>query len=494
MTEEVTNQLSKLSGLRVISRAAVASFKDGRAELPRMVKELGIGSVVAGTVREDGTRVRVNVELIDARVGTGDLVRAVRSRGRRRVRGAERHRAPRRRGLNASVTLDEQARLGKRPTSSVAAYELFVRARNAPGEDLRGAAEHPDRSAASGDRVWIRSLPRPTARSPTRSYFQAAYGDLSGLARGLDAAHKALAIDPQLASAHHGLAMNLQQQSGGCTRRCAAHRKAVELDPSDTGGLIDLSFSEATAGRYDEALKHSTRALELQPEHADRNYHVGVALLCLDDDARTERYLDRGGRAIPQRHAPQVLLAFLDLRRGQPQAAVERIRAAAEKAPNNIEVLLTRAEILTFAGAADAPEVVRSLARARGRRPVPQCAVPGQAGARLPPAARRVDRRRRRRSSTRSRPPTESRSWPERLADGVHAERGRARAPRPVDRRRSTSSTAPTPRDGGTGGRSRSTRCSRRSARSRDSRSCCRASRPTSRRCGRGPTTPGCRE
>jgi hypothetical protein len=54
-------------------------------------------------------------------------------------------------------------------------------------------------------------------------------------------------------------------------------------------------------------------------------------------------------------------LAFLDLRRGQPHAAIERIRAAAEKAPNDIEVLLTRAEILTFAGTADAPEIVRSL-------------------------------------------------------------------------------------------------------------------------------------
>ena len=55
------------------------------------------------------------------------------------------------------------------------------------------------------------------------------------------------------------------------------------------------------------------------------------------------------------------MLSFLDLRRGQPQAAVDRIRAAAERAPANIELLLTRAEVLTFAGAPDAPQIVRSL-------------------------------------------------------------------------------------------------------------------------------------
>ena len=69
MTQEVTSQLSKLSALRVIGSTAVAQFKDPRSQLSTLAKELGIGSVVTGTVREQGTRVRVNVELIDAQSG-----------------------------------------------------------------------------------------------------------------------------------------------------------------------------------------------------------------------------------------------------------------------------------------------------------------------------------------------------------------------------------------------------------------------------------------
>ena len=126
MTEEITGRLSQLSALRVVGRTAVAPFKDPRSQLAAMGKELGIGSVVAGTVREDAGRVRVNVELLDAQSGqtiwseqdhrAGVDLFAAQSDIAFRVSEA----------LKASVTLEEQARLGKRPTSSVAAYELFV--------------------------------------------------------------------------------------------------------------------------------------------------------------------------------------------------------------------------------------------------------------------------------------------------------------------------------------------------------------------------------
>jgi len=360
MTEEVTNQLSKLSGLRVISRASVASFKGGRAELPRMVKDLGIGSVVTGTVREDASRVRVNVELIEANSGQviwsdqydreGVDVFAAQSDIALRVAGA----------LKASVTLDEQARLGTRPTTSVAAYELFVRARTPPGK----TSEERIKNAIDLLRQAIALDPRfaeAYSEIANQSYFQAAYGDLSAFTRGMDAAQKALAIDPQLASAYHGLAMNLHQV-GRLQEALRAHRKAVELKPSYAGALADISFSEATAGRYDDALRDAQSAVELTRRAGlSGSYHVGVALLGLDDDARTERYLVTGATRFPDNARLQILLSFLDLRRGQPQAAVDRMRAAADKAPNNIEVLLTRAEVFTFAGARDAPDVVSSL-------------------------------------------------------------------------------------------------------------------------------------
>ncbi len=116
MTDEVTSRLSKLSALRIVGRAAVAAFKSGRSDLPGMVKELGIGSLVTGTVREDGSRVRVNVELMDARSGQviwseqydREGVDVFSAQSDIALRIAE--------ALQATVTLEEQSRVGKRPT------------------------------------------------------------------------------------------------------------------------------------------------------------------------------------------------------------------------------------------------------------------------------------------------------------------------------------------------------------------------------------------
>ena len=359
MTQEVTSQLSKLSALRVIGTTAVAQFKDPRHQLSVLAKELGIGSAVTGTVREEGVRVRVNVELIDAHSGQmiwseqydreGVDLFAAQSDIALRVGQA----------LNASVTLEEQARIGKRPTSSVAAYELLMRARNAPGntsEERLKASIDLLRRAAEVDPRFAEAY----SQMANDYYFLGAYGDLSALPRGVDAANKALEIDPDLASGYHGLALNLHQL-GRLRQALPAYRKAITLDPSYTEGLYDLTFGENTAGRYDEALRYARRGLELTPNTATGYYHAGVSLLQLDDDGRTERFLTAAAARFPNAMRLQILLAFLHLRRGQPQAALDRIRAAAEKTPNNIEVLLTRAEIETFAGAPDAPDHVGSL-------------------------------------------------------------------------------------------------------------------------------------
>ena len=127
----------------------------------------------------------------------------------------------------------------------------------------------------------------------------------------------------------------------------------------------------------------------------------------LGDDAQTEQYLTEKAERSPNLTRLPLALALLELRRGQPRAAVERVRALAVELPGNIEVLLTRAEIFMFAGTADASEIVQSLMARAADGLVHKCALPGEAAARVLPAPGRAHRGRRRRSSTQSSPPTE---------------------------------------------------------------------------------------
>src|SRR6185503_19386347 len=139
--------------------------------------------------------------------------------------------------------------------SSVAAYELFRRALSTRGktqderlkaqiELLRQAvAVDPQFAAAYGELA-------------NAYYFLGSYGDPSALARGVDAANRALQIDPALAPGHRGLALNLHQQ-GRLSEALSSYRRAVDLDPNYTNGLNDFAFGLNTAGRYSESLRYS---------------------------------------------------------------------------------------------------------------------------------------------------------------------------------------------------------------------------------------------
>jgi TolB-like protein/Flp pilus assembly protein TadD len=358
MTDEVTSQLSKLSTLRIVGRPAVAAFKSGRSDLPGMVKELGIGSLVTGTVREDGSRVRVNVELMDARSGQvlwseqydREGVDVFSAQSDIALRIAE--------ALQATVTLEEQSRVGKRPTASVAAYQLFIRERGMRGGTRATLLERIDllNQAIALDPRFALAY----ARIAEHYQFLASFGDTSAPAKSIDAAHKALAIDPQLAQAHHALGLGTFQ-AGQLRESLAAMQKSTELDPSFISGLVDFGQALNTAGRFDEALHSAKRALPLMPNQATVYYHVGMHLVYLDADSRAERFLAPAAVRFPAATRLQILLSYLDLRRGRPDAALDRIRRTVDNAPTNVEALLTRLEVAALMGSADAGRYAEPL-------------------------------------------------------------------------------------------------------------------------------------
>ncbi len=358
MTEEVTNQLSKLSALRVVGRTAVAKFKDARTDLPAMVQELGIGSVVTGTVREDGSRVRVNVELMDARSRRQiwseqydrEGVHVFEAQSDIALRVAE--------ALRASVTLEEQSRIGRRPTGSVAAYELFVRGRAMTRANRATLTESIDilKQAVALDPQFALAL----TELAMRYQFLGLFGDTSAAAKSVDAAHRALAIDSQLAQAHHALGVGTFQ-TGHLQEALAAFHKAVALDPNYGYALNDYGVTLNAAGRFDEALHWAKRSLQLTPNQSTPYYHVGLHLLSLDDDSRTERFLTAAATRFPSSVRLQILLAFLDLRRGRADAALDRIRRTVDKTPRDVEGLLARSEIATLVGSPEAERFTQPL-------------------------------------------------------------------------------------------------------------------------------------
>lgn len=362
ITDDVASQLSKVSALRVVSRAAVAGVKTPKKAFGALAQELGVGSVVTGTVREDRRHVRVTVELADARSARvlwsdrydREITDVFAVQGEIAQRVAE--------ALDTSLTLEEQAQLGKRPTSSVAAYQLFIRGRAAYFEEkqLQKALDllH---QAVEADPDFALAY----AYLSRFSGFAAMRGDPTAPLRGIAAAHRALAIDPQLAPAQHGLGLNLYL-SGRIGEALTTLRRSIELDPSFATGLDDLSLVEVVKGRFDESLAHAKQGMQLQRNQSVAYYHVSVPLQLLDDDERTVRFLSDATTRFPASSNLQEIWAFADLRAGRTQLALNRTRHVLEEAPRDFSARVAYAEIATFAGAADAPSATDALPQKDG--------------------------------------------------------------------------------------------------------------------------------
>jgi tetratricopeptide (TPR) repeat protein len=179
---------------------------------------------------------------------------------------------------------------------------------------------------------------------------------------GFIAARKAIALDPELTDGWFALG-DLESTVFKLSDARRAYLKALALNPSHGGAMADLANVYVALGRYDEALDWSLRNQQLDPTAIHAPYHVGIGLMPLGDDSATGRYLLEAERRLPAEPRIQILLAWLDLRRGRNQAALERAHRVMGNDPDNTEIPPNLGELAVMAEAPDAERLIEPLAR-----------------------------------------------------------------------------------------------------------------------------------
>jgi TolB-like protein/Flp pilus assembly protein TadD len=146
--DEILNNLAKIAQLKVVSRTSVMQYRgEAKRDLRQIGHALGVANVLEGTVRRDGSRVRVSTELIDARHDNTiwadsydrDLadIFAIQSEVAQTIAGK----------LAAALTPEEKKRIEAKPTDSLEAYDLYLRAKALVAGVRIIAAEKPLREA-----------------------------------------------------------------------------------------------------------------------------------------------------------------------------------------------------------------------------------------------------------------------------------------------------------------------------------------------------------
>jgi TolB-like protein len=347
ITEEIRGQLSQVSALRLLSRNALDGY-DG--DVARAVRELGIRNIVDGSIRVEGSRVRVSAELVDASTQQTrwsdnydrDLadVLAVQSEIAQQIAGA----------LTLSLSPAERERIDKRLTENLEAYALYLQTQPAPAFDrarnleaiaqLRKALVLDPGFAAAQARIGFRLI------------IMGYYDDASFVDKGLAEAQAALRTDPSLPFVHFVLGTGYGMKGLDAQAR-QAFLRALELDPNNGGAMANLSIQELNHGRLDEAAYWGRRGFLLSGKRGNDFYHLVIPILNLRADQETRRLLEEGERRSPTFSRVQMMLATLDLFEGRTEAALSRADAVAASQPKNEEVKFFRADIAFLLDAAD---------------------------------------------------------------------------------------------------------------------------------------------
>jgi len=266
ITEDIITDLSKISGLFVIARNSVFTYKGRATKVQQVAEELGVRYVLEGSVRKAGGRVRITAQLVDATTGNHlwaerydrDLkdIFAVQDEVTQKVVSA----------LAVTLKGGEQIRLPRKHTPNQEAHDLFLRANrltlatkertlDARRMFERAIERDPDFAGGYAGSSWTHSMAvqHGFTESPREDVIKA-----------YELAQRAMALDDTLGWSYMALA-RAYLMKGQHDQAVAIAEKAVQLQPSDADAHGYLGLYLMWAGRAEEAIAPIKKALRLNP-------------------------------------------------------------------------------------------------------------------------------------------------------------------------------------------------------------------------------------
>ncbi len=270
ITDEVRGRLTSLPGLQVTARASSDQYRATTKSLQEVGRELGVTHLLTATVRwskagAGGGRVQLVPELIDARTGTATWqqtfdadvtdVFQVQATIATRVAAA----------LGVVLGQNEERQLARRPTTNIAAYDLYLKGEALTANDpatLKAASGYYEQAAAL-DSTFAVAWARLSQRLGTL-YFNGTPDPVIA-ARAREAGRRALALDQGGAAGHLAMASYFVSVEKDPLKAEEHMARALRARPNDPEILTEAASLEQVLGRWDEALGHLERARRLDP-------------------------------------------------------------------------------------------------------------------------------------------------------------------------------------------------------------------------------------
>lgn len=340
MSEELLNLLARVPGLQVASRTSAFAYKGRNVDIRQVGKELGVETVLEGSVRQSGQEVRITAQLIDAQTGFHlwsetyerrlEDIFAVQDEIAKAIVD----------NLRIQLAPNEQklVQRDKAPTQNLEAYQLYLQGRaiwkRRGEENLRRAIE-----------LYQSALGRDPGFARAHAALASAYVVLPGytkepgdeeefyrLAEG--SARQALAIDPNIGEAHAVLAQ-VHAGRGDLLDAESGFFFAISLEPNEPTPHHWYSTQLQKVGRLDAAFAQAKRAQELDPGSPIIAANLAMVQLARGNDEEALRYA-RLAADLGLSHSNLGVEATVAMRRGRWDDA-KRLLAAQEGMPPELQ-------------------------------------------------------------------------------------------------------------------------------------------------------------
>ena len=355
MHDDILTQLAQIDSLKVISRTSVERYADTETPLRQIGEELGVATILEGAIQRSGDRIRLTVQLIDAREDehlwaasydeelTAEKLFAIQSALARRIAGS----------LRAQLRSEAETRVGARPTESVEAYLHWARGKYLQANDslspsVLEASAREFHLAIQADSSY--ALPwAELARNEFLRWFFLGHPPEEAFPAARAFVDRSLALDPRLAFAHmiNGLIFEGQWRFEEAE---AEHLRAIDLAPGSASAHIWYADHLFSLARFEEAEAEYRRALELDPVNADLIQSLGWVRWAQRDWDGAIRYANHALEIDPNYHDAWNLLGNALGRKGDHAAAFKAIESGRKRNPTGFHWTVAMANAQARAG------------------------------------------------------------------------------------------------------------------------------------------------
>jgi serine/threonine protein kinase/Tfp pilus assembly protein PilF len=326
MAEDIINALTQVEGLRVVARTSAFAFKGKHQDIRQIGKELSVNSVLEGSVRKSGNRLRITAQLINVADGyhiwsekfDRDLADVFAIQDEISLAIVDK--------LKVKLLGDEKEKMVKRYTQNLEAYDLYLKGRyhwnRRTPESIKKAVAHFEQVIEKDPDYALAYAGLADCYSMLAQVF--VIGSKEAFPKARELVEKALEIDETLAEAHASLAYILWSYAWDWIGMEREFRRAIELNPKYATAHQWFAMALAPLRRTSEAIQEIKKALELDPLSLIINTSAGYVYLYSGQDEKALKQAEKILDIDPTFDFAHLISALVNERRGRYGEAVER--------------------------------------------------------------------------------------------------------------------------------------------------------------------------